>query len=322
VLRIGCAEERCLAVIELVVFTRESLVQGAGSCQLQTFELLEEGLVSFDDYADFTNRTIIQSILTFTEDSSTFDMRTWIRLRTAKSITEDDPICGIVRKYGWSIVRLRIMDPLGDHLLAILDDVTSKRGSRFERIDLHPFLLTDSGLDHLHRIVERSPSSMGLVLSMQRLHTDGRIELAHTLLCQYRRKLHGLFLQGDSPEEWLPQIRSSFPTRSSFPQLTLFGVFYREKRINIPSDCIPWVVDMVSAPVPEPELPQQPTPTHDTDAIAEESSCNVMSGSRIMAQPGRIGVSCAHFICVRGASPPGMENGYYPSTSRNYIDWY
>ncbi|KAI8347707.1 hypothetical protein B0O80DRAFT_464955 [Mortierella sp. GBAus27b] len=137
---------------------------------------------------------------------------------------------------------------------------------------------------------------MGLVLSMQRLHMDGRIELAHTLLNQYRRKLHGLFLQGDSPEEWLPQIRSSFPTRSSFPQLALFGVFYREKRINIPSDCIPWVVDMVSAPVLEPELAQQPTPTQDADAIAEESSCNVMSGSRTMAQPG--GMELAHLVHI------------------------
>ncbi|KAG0222238.1 hypothetical protein B0O80DRAFT_502515 [Mortierella sp. GBAus27b] len=250
-LGIGCVERRYLAVLELVVSARTSRYQEPGSCQLQTFRLMEEKLEPFDGYGGYSDSTMIRSCVSFAHDSPTFDMRSYVRLRVNMAITKREPIYTFARKYGWSIVYLQTQGPISDHFLEALDNITSERGSKFERLDAAPFWITDIGRDHLHRIIERASSSMGLYLSMEFMNDASRFERAEMFLSQFGDKVHGLGFHGDSPEEWLMEIVSSFPTRESFPNLTRFGIVHQEKSIRIPSFCVQWIVQMIPAPPPD-----------------------------------------------------------------------
>ncbi|KAI8349085.1 hypothetical protein B0O80DRAFT_460680 [Mortierella sp. GBAus27b] len=245
-LRIGCVEARCLAMIKLVASTRASLLQGRLS-RLRTLELMEEKLVPFDDNAKFNGRTIIYTCLSFDEDAPTFDMKTWIRLRWGKLITVDEPVCEIVREYGWSIVHVRASISFSDQFAGYLDDGTSERGSRLETLEVYPFNLTDAGLEQLGRTIERSPQLMGLILFLPNMNLPGNVETTQALLSRHGKKLHGVSLYGKSPGQWLPQIASSFPTRNCFPVLRKIEILF-SKRASIPSNCVSWIIAMVSAP--------------------------------------------------------------------------
>jgi hypothetical protein len=63
-------------------------------------------------------------------------------------------------------------------------------------------------------------------------------------------------MAGNSPEQWLPQIAISFPTRKCFPNLNSFAMGHSD-RIDFPSEYLPWVLTMISAPSQEAE----PLPT-------------------------------------------------------------
>ncbi|KAG0246592.1 hypothetical protein BGX31_000570 [Mortierella sp. GBA43] len=274
-LRVGCVEERCLAVIKLVVSKRTALIQGAGPSRLRTFELMNEKLVPFDKYADFNDSIAIHAIISFTEDSSIIDMCTRIRLQLDMPTSKEDIICDIVREYGWSIMHLKTLGPLSERFLRILDDITSEKGSRLEKLEFAPFSVTDSGLDWIHSIIDRSPSWIGLVLWMQGLDMDGRVEETQQLLSQHRERIHGLILHGGSPEVWLPEIVSAFPTRQSFPNLrTIFGASFTERTFT-PSNCVPWFITMTQAPQ-QLELESSGKPTSQ-EAIAVQSPSSLQS---------------------------------------------
>ncbi|KAF9952482.1 hypothetical protein BGZ65_005228, partial [Modicella reniformis] len=134
-LEIGCKPERILAITNFMITTREKIVQERGSSYLCSVELMEENLVPFDIFGECDyNNTYIQSHLSFTEDSNSFDMRTWIRLRDNMSITDNDPVNDFIRQYGWSIVLFDEDETKNSTFAAILDDIPTTRDSQLENL--------------------------------------------------------------------------------------------------------------------------------------------------------------------------------------------
>ncbi|KAF9362603.1 hypothetical protein BGX34_005843 [Mortierella sp. NVP85] len=256
-LRLGCQEARCLAITNLIISTRRTLLQGGGEpCELQTFELMEEGLPPFDEKGVFDDKTRIFIRISFSKGTFDFDMRTWIRLQNRMPVAKQDAVCSFVREYGWSIVQLRAPWTLSDCFVAMLDDDLSWKGSQLEKVAVSPFRLSDSGLNHLENIIHRS-QEFGLLLN--NLDQGSHIEKAQFLLRRFGKMLSGISMAGNSLEQWLPQIAISFPTRKCFPNLNSFAIGH-SNRIDFPSECLPWVLTMISAPSQEAEpLPTGPS---------------------------------------------------------------
>jgi hypothetical protein len=193
-------------------------------------------------------------------------MRTWIRLCKKALIKKDDPVCDFVREFGWSIVQLKGPYTFSDPLAKILDDITNKRGSRFEKLVVNPISLTESGLDHVVKIVERSSSPAVLEFLLGGMEKSGRIEKAQALLSHYGRTLSRLSLSGMTLESWLPEIALSFPTRDCFPKLTGLVVSQYSKG-PFPSDCLSWILAVVTTSSRRPEV-TSPSPTSSGDVVA------------------------------------------------------
>ncbi|KAF9935788.1 hypothetical protein BGZ65_003006, partial [Modicella reniformis] len=232
-LQIGCEEGRYLAITDLVISARATVLQERGLPCLQSFKLKREGHIEYH--------------LSFPEASSAFDMSTWIRLPAQTLITAKHPICDFVRQYGWSIVSLVGPWTISDHFVAILGGIISTRNSQLRRLDLDPFSFTLSGYHALDRIIRRSQSFVELRLFLNHLEKKSQVKKGSLLFSRYRKILGGLELHGDSPDQWLPWISSSFPNRNSFPNLVSFGLGF-SSRCNVPPDCVSWIVAMVSAP--------------------------------------------------------------------------
>jgi hypothetical protein len=278
-LQIGCLEERCLSVISLVVSTRSMVLQEGGSTCLRTFELMDENLTPFNETGTTDNTTHIQSHLSFTEDSTGFDMRTWIRLQNHNLITVKHSVCDFVRQYGYSIVFLDGPSTLGDHFATALGGSISKNGSQLKRFDLDPLSLTIPGLHGLERILKRLQSSVEFRLHLSNFEKNGQMEKGHLLLTRHGYMLDGLEMYGDSPEQWLPWIASSFSTRSCFPKLLSFNLGFRS-RCDLPSKCSLWIASMVTAP---PQVPGSSSPS--PPAVKPWSGLEKFSLRSVLLQP-------------------------------------
>ncbi|KAG0221383.1 hypothetical protein BGX31_009934 [Mortierella sp. GBA43] len=272
-LRIGCAESRCLAILHLVISTRAALLQEERPCQLRTFELMDERLIPFEERGLYDERTLIHTSLSFAKDSLEFDMQTWIRLQCKSVVKEEDPITDFVREYGWSIVRLKIPQSFNDCFASTLYDITKEKGSRLEKVDLYPYSLTSRGLDHLDKIIDNSPSLVGFRLLLKPKNWAAEVEYTQLVLTRFGKRVTGLFFLGDTPEKWLPQIASSFPTRSCFPVLTELDLFLDMD--TIPSNCVSWIATVVSTPPQHLEYPQQSS----TSDVVEQPSSLTVRGS-------------------------------------------
>lgn len=253
-LEVGCDGTRYLVVINLVVTTRAALLQKQGSCRLRSFILMEDGLVPFDERGLFDDKTHLSARISFSEDSPTFEMHTWLRVQDRKPISGDDPIYDFLSEYGWSIVDFRVAGTTTENLVATLADVTSRRGSELERIVIYPLGLPDSALDYLDQVIRQSPNFLGLGLLFYQLGWKpvGRVERALHLLRRYRRVLYGLLMHGDSEDEWLPQFVSTFPTRDIFPHMTSFTIM--TNNTSVAPDCFDWILTMITTPPPEEQL--------------------------------------------------------------------
>ncbi|KAG0220710.1 hypothetical protein BGX31_010680 [Mortierella sp. GBA43] len=264
-LKVGCRIERCLSIINTVVSKRETTVQETGL----RMEILEEGFIPIDDVdEDWDYRNSIQCTLSFTEGITSFDMRTWIRLRSLTPIADEDPVCDFIRSYGWSVVSLEGQWTFNDHLAAVLDAATSiERSSPIERLSFSQHLLTASGIDSLDNIVNRSRFSGKIGLYLKDLDEEDQLAKGKQLLSQYRGMLNELELFGYSLDQWLPQIASSFLSREYFPTLISIEVG-SYTRCRWPSDCVSWIATMAAAPA----LPLEPSPSsssQDPDANHE-----------------------------------------------------
>ncbi|KAF9954817.1 hypothetical protein BGZ65_003805 [Modicella reniformis] len=247
-LQIGCKAERFLAITNVVISTRATMVQERGSSCLQTIELMEEKLTPFDILGECdSDKTYMQSVLTFKEDSDSFDMRTWIRLQNNMSITESNPVNDFIRQYGWSIVLFDEDWTKNSTFAAILDDIPTTRDSQLESLRFHTNRFKTDGFERLDSIIERSPNlkDLGLIVLC---NYESDFEKAQSLFIRYGSILSMLQLRCNSLEDWLPRIASSFPTRNCFPNMVSLGLWGRSHLLSDLTSCIPWIEAMVSAP--------------------------------------------------------------------------
>lgn len=262
-LRIGCLTSRILAVTNFVPSTRATLLQQGGSSSLQTFELVEEGHSSSGEWGFLGPQSGIFIRLSFIEDSPGFDMVTQIRMQSDISAPDQGAICEYIRQYGWSVVDLQVTRVMSDAVVASLSDSISKKGSQLESLDVYPFELTETGLNHLGNVIEHAPSLTELRLPLTGMKQDDRIASAQVLLRRFGNRLTQLALSGSHSNLWLPPIVQSFPTRECFPKLTSFVLSLRnDSRGVLPPGSLPWIMTMISnATAKEPVSPRTPGPS-------------------------------------------------------------
>ncbi|KAK3807214.1 MAG: hypothetical protein J3Q66DRAFT_418225 [Benniella sp.] len=76
-IQVECEWKRSLDVVNLVVSTRQKIIEQGGPFSLRTFELMNKDLMPFDVLASRDDNTHIQCHLSFpVEYSNSFDMRT------------------------------------------------------------------------------------------------------------------------------------------------------------------------------------------------------------------------------------------------------
>ncbi|KAG0232828.1 hypothetical protein B0O80DRAFT_495915 [Mortierella sp. GBAus27b] len=241
---IGCLGERALAIIKLVVSTREKTLQDGGLSTLQTLQLIDEELVLFNLYEGWDHLDHITTTLTFSNGSTKFAMDTRIKLQFGTTVTESDWTLDYFRQYGWSISCLATTSVSNDHLAELLDSATQTHGSRIRKLDYTPYLLTDTGLDAMDRVIKRSQSLAFLGLYLVGLEKEHQRMRIAPLLRRHGAKLNKLHLTGDAVESWLPQVAQNFSWRD-FPTLEDLVVRCYQK-LSFPRECIRWLVEMVS----------------------------------------------------------------------------
>ncbi|KAG0220711.1 hypothetical protein B0O80DRAFT_502550 [Mortierella sp. GBAus27b] len=242
-LRIGCEGSRALTIIDIIIAD-----EGVRRIRpLRTFELLDKALAPFDESGECDDSTHITIKLSFTEDTTSFGMQTWIRLQNRTLITAKHPVSDFVRQYGWSIVYLKGPWTFSDYFAATLAQTVSQRECLLKTLEFDPSSLTPLGFHGLERTLKRLQDSACLKVLLSNLEKRDQVEKAHSLFTRYGGILQEIELHICSSEQWLPRISSSFPTRSNFPRLSSFGVEFKS-RSSPSSSCISWVAAMVSAP--------------------------------------------------------------------------
>ncbi|KAF9365917.1 hypothetical protein BGX34_007584 [Mortierella sp. NVP85] len=245
-LRVGCSADLCLSIVNSMISTRAGIVQKKGSSCLKTLELMED-LIPFDMLDGKYHRDdCIHTILTFANDSNTFDMRSWIRLGDYYT---DSSVTNFIRQYGWSTVSF-YEGAISKTYTTILDEVYNTRESQLESLHMNQDVLMDLGLDHVKKIIERSPNFKNLGLIVIPSGDDTRTA-TKTLLDRHGKQLSMLRLRIWSCGFYMPHFASSFPSRNRFPNLvsfdlrTYFGVSSSD---TVPSSCVPWIAAMISPP--------------------------------------------------------------------------
>ncbi|KAG0217860.1 hypothetical protein BGX31_000106, partial [Mortierella sp. GBA43] len=244
-LQIGCnGSQRFLTILNLVLSEREKIIQEHGSSSLRSFELMSEGLVSFDALAECDTSTQIQTRLSFPENSDSFDMRTWIHLGKTTDANDTISLYDFVCRYGWSVVFLNEGSTNTGSFASILEEIPNTRTPQLESLWVKVSGTQTFEVDHMNKIVQGLPNFKDLGFSVD-IGADKEFKMAQSLLLRYRASLSQLRLSRGTLERW-SWITSVFPTRRSFPAIESLelspGPFMPTQ------DLIRWIIGMVSAP--------------------------------------------------------------------------
>ncbi|KAF9345031.1 hypothetical protein BGX34_005086, partial [Mortierella sp. NVP85] len=244
VLRIGCQFKRSLAIINLIISTREKFLQCGSPLSLQSFELMGEGLVPVDMY-ELSNSLYghITSTLRFSKDVKTFDMFTDVMFACTSS--RYDPALDFVRNYGWTVEKLVLPYLFNDNFARIILDAVKGRGSRITTLNFAPFCLSTAGMGALDEIIEMSPNAVSIGM---RCYLENKINLQNfeNSLMRHKAQLHHLDLFWNTTEYWSSQITRIIPTRDVLPKMGALTLDGYHNQISM--DCITWIVAMISAP--------------------------------------------------------------------------
>ena len=262
--RVGCEWKRSLAIVNLVLSTRENIIAQNGSLNLRTFEVMDEGLTPFDKLADRDYNNHIQCHISFPDNSNSFEMRTWIRLQTTMRNAHPTPVIDFVHRYGWSVV---FFDGyLKDiNILTTLNKMTHMRTPQLESLMVDCYNSVRGRVNHLDNIIQQSPNfkNLGLYVSTR----TARPQQVLSLLGQYGTILSKLQIHRS---DIFSRVASSFPTRNNFPALESFEINFSAlespelalrmdsasqwpfRGVTIPSHLTLWIVAMVSAPLQSP----------------------------------------------------------------------
>ncbi|KAF9360961.1 hypothetical protein BGX34_007395 [Mortierella sp. NVP85] len=260
VLRIGCKANRSLAVINLIISTREKFLQCGSPLSLQSFELMDEGLAPVDMY-ELSNSLYghITSTLKFSKDAKAFDM--FADVKFPNSSSEYGPVLDFVRNYGWAVETLVASSLLNNEHAEIILGAIRDRGSRITTLDIVPVAISADGYNNLDEIIKMSPNLVSLGLWCPFLGIKSAVGRAEATIGRYKNRLHNLRLSGTSIENWLPRIHDAFPTRDIFPKMCGLSITGHYGGI-ISGSCVRWIVAMVSAP------PQSSSATPSLESLA------------------------------------------------------
>ncbi|KAI8349180.1 hypothetical protein B0O80DRAFT_171041 [Mortierella sp. GBAus27b] len=215
---------------------------------------MERGLLPFSAVS-YEESGHIQSHISFQDDSNVFSMRTWIR-------KDGDTALEYVRRYGWSIVYYDgefQTDVSSSDILSSFDDT---KIPQFESFRIRSRW---EDVEDVEQIIQRSPNFKDLGMYVN-LSCEDEFEAAQTLLSRHSQIPSVLNLvNGEFYKERWSWFASSFPTRESLPALESLrlGVLFSDTCFDLPSDCIQWIVPMVSAPPPQELIsPSRSRPTN------------------------------------------------------------
>ncbi|KAF9924527.1 hypothetical protein BGZ65_008256, partial [Modicella reniformis] len=261
-LQIGCKTERLLATVDLVISARATIVQERRLACMQTIELMDEKLTSFDIFGKCDDKkTYMQSVLTFKEDSDSFDMRSWIRLKGGMSVAGSRLVNDFIRQYGWSIVLLDEHQTKNTTFAAVLDAIPTTRESQLESLWLDSRTFASDGFGRLDSIIKRSPNFKDLGLYVW-LGSESDLKKAQSLFTRHGSRLSMLELHYGLHGQWLPRIASLFSTRNSFPNMVSLGLGSQFCNSYL-SSCVSWIAAMVSAP------PQATSPSMHSQSLSQ-----------------------------------------------------
>ncbi|KAF9355253.1 hypothetical protein BGX34_010565 [Mortierella sp. NVP85] len=271
-LQVGCKEEHSLGIVNLMVSIREKVTRHGSPFCLHAFELMDENLVPFNILDDRDRNTHIQSHLTFSKGSNTFDMRTWIRLATGATSERPCLNYAFIRQYGWSIVFFRGFLRDNNIIATLLDNIPNVRTSRLESLSIHcNDIFDDEGNNQLDKIIKQSPNFKDLRMYVCTKNEDD-FQRALSSLDRYGAILSGLEVFDGFD---VSRIASSFPTRKSFPELESFEV-QTEFNIALSPNFSSWIAAMVSAP-------PQGLPPH---SASQNHSLNIVGNQGAQTKPG------------------------------------
>ncbi|KAG0019404.1 hypothetical protein BGZ80_005860 [Entomortierella chlamydospora] len=165
----------------------------------------------------------------------------------SSTTSQDTEITEFLNIYGWSIKNLVANRSFSDHHVKTIVNSTERSRCGLRSLRFDPTSLSPDGLQSMDLIYDRSDNLENLVMGFQDLHVPEHRDKAARSLILYGTQLNGLTLSGDFASEWIPEIKSSLPTRYSLLKLESFGVICSEIQ-SIPSSCVEWFIDMLQAP--------------------------------------------------------------------------
>ncbi|KAI8347729.1 hypothetical protein B0O80DRAFT_464999 [Mortierella sp. GBAus27b] len=243
-LQLGCLGRQASELIGLVRDARKTTFHGGPG--LLTFELMDEKLTPFDTLGDSDDyEHHIYCIVSFSEDSDSFEMRSWVRLMNGMFPHRDEPIQNFLRRYGWSIVYLDEGYSNMDTIIAATEnDITRREESRIESFVLNADKLTTGSFEGPKAIERHAPKfkELGLYITVE---SSAQLGLAQQLLQEHVSTLFRMQLA--VLKEYLSRIITTCPARREYPKLVSFELYFIVGS-RCPSDCLSWIVAMISPP--------------------------------------------------------------------------
>ncbi|KAK3820191.1 MAG: hypothetical protein J3Q66DRAFT_439230 [Benniella sp.] len=239
-IQLACSMEDSHLIMDAITSTRERILleQGYSEPLRVNFPF---GLVNVE--FEFWNESATTTVLS----------REGMRQPTLASARELAPL---LLKYGQWISVLETQDGFNDELAAILDRVIEVRGSRITSIQLNPATLTNVGLESMMRVIERS-QNLRLDINFKEMETKHQQKKLNLFLRRCGKRLHGLKMEGNSADVWVPMVMDICPTRLYLPELESFSLISNEDT-RLQLGCFEWIACMVSSPQGQPTCSLEP----------------------------------------------------------------
>jgi len=220
-LRVGCVGQRFFVLINLILSTRDKILQSGGHFALRSLEVKGEDLIPLQRTEPCSCYQYLGAVtVSFSEEPHSFDMETHVSFDESHLTPDDTAVCDFIRRCGWSIKTLGASISFSDRHAELLDQATQKRGSVIEHVDITPDSLTETGLDALHRTVERSKNFHSVRLCLNELQRNDRMQKALLLFERYKGQLKSLRLKGyDQNRQWMARFTQVIIVKDAFSSL-------------------------------------------------------------------------------------------------------
>ncbi|KAF9363435.1 hypothetical protein BGX34_004145 [Mortierella sp. NVP85] len=220
-LHVGCVGQRFFVLVNSILSTRDKILQSGSQFALRSLEVEGEDLIPLQRTEPCSCYQYLGAVtVSFSEEPHSFDMETHVNLDECHLSSDDIAVCDFIRQYGWSIKNLGASSSFSDRHAELLDQVTQERGSMIEHVDITPDSLTETGLNALHRAIERSKNFHSVRLCLNELQRSDRMQKALLLFERYKGQLRSLRLKGyDQNRQWMARFTQVIIVKDAFPIL-------------------------------------------------------------------------------------------------------